>query len=302
MMVAGRMARIIASGALALLLSGCAPAYLSPLERDHPLVGRIWDTRAQTFVTRDALIQRAASARLVLLGEIHDNADHHRLQAEVLAALLKAGRTPVLAMEQFDLEHQSALDAARAQGVRDPERVADAGRFDRRSWIWPQYRPLVEIAVAANLPLLAANLSREDARAVVKTGRPAEGVPAASAEDRAALEKDIVDGHCGYRPPPNVLTGMVEAQRARDARMAGVLARADGKGAVLIAGVGHTRRERGAPAYLPVGLRPEVLSIAFLEVEAGRAEPAPEYAASYDLVWFTPRVDREDPCAAFRKR
>ena len=95
MRAATPLLRIVACAALALLLFGCAPAYLSPLERDHPLVGRNWDTRAQAFVTRDALIQRAAGARLVLLGEIHDNADHHRLQAEVLAALLKAGRTPV---------------------------------------------------------------------------------------------------------------------------------------------------------------------------------------------------------------
>ncbi|MBS0338131.1 MAG: ChaN family lipoprotein [Proteobacteria bacterium] len=252
------------------------------------------------FVTREALFERAAAARFVMLGEAHDNPDHHRLQAEVLAALRKAGRSPALAMEQFDREHQAALDAARARGVRDPERIADAGRFDRKGWNWPQYRPLVQEAVAASLPLLAANLSREDARALMKAGRPAAGLAPAPPALRASLEQDIVEGHCGHRPSASVLAGMVEAQRARDAQMAAVLAGTDARGAVLIAGAGHTRHDRGVPAYLPADLRRDVLAIGFLEVEAGRTEPRPEYADLYDLVWFTPRAEREDPCKNLR--
>jgi uncharacterized iron-regulated protein len=236
----------------------------------------------------------------VLLGEIHDNADHHRLQEDVLAAMLQAGRSPSLAMEQFDREHQAALDAVRAQGVRDPERVADAGRFDRKGWNWPLYRPLLSRALAAHLPVLAANVSREDARALVKAGAPAPGLALADPALRASLEQDIVDGHCGYRPPAPVLAGMVEAQRARDAQMAAVLAALDARGAVLIAGAGHARRDRGAPAYLPADARERTLAIAFVEVEAGETEPRAGYAALYDLVWFTPRAERPDPCKGFR--
>ncbi len=292
--------RCCVPGALALLLAACAPVYLSPLERDHPLVGRIWDTRAAAFVTPEDAIERATAARLVLLGEIHDNVDHHRLQERVLAAMLKAGRSPSIAMEQFDREHQPALDAARAQAVRDPERVADAGRFDRKGWNWPLYRPLVARALDANLPLLAANVSREEARAVVRSGHPAAGLAAAAPDLRAALEQDIVNGHCGYRPPSAMLAGMVEAQRARDAGMAAALARADARGAVLIAGAGHVRRDRGAPAYLPADLRDVALAIAFLEVEAGQPAPRPGFANQFDLVWFTPRAERPDPCKNFR--
>lgn len=288
--------------ALALLLAACAPVYVSPLERDHPLAGRIWDTRAAAFVTPEVAIERATAARLVLLGEIHDNVDHHRLQEQVLAAMLKAGRSPSIAMEQFDREHQPALDAARVQGVRDPERIADAGRFDRKGWNWPLYRPLVARALDANLPLLAANVSREEARAVVKSGQPAAGLAAAEPGLRASLELDIVNGHCGHRPPPALLAGMVEAQRARDAGIAAALARADARGAVLIAGAGHVRRDRGAPAYLPPDLRQASLAVAFLEVEAGQQAPRPELASQFDLVWFTPRAERPDPCKGFRFR
>ena len=282
-------------------LAGCAPAWLSPLEREHPLAGRILDARTGRYASRHDLLQRAAGARFVILGETHDNPDHHRLQAEVLAAMLRAGRAPALAMEQFDREHQAALDQALQRGERDPERIADAGRFNRKGWGWPFYRPLVALAAVNRLPVLAANLSREDARALMRSGRSADGLGPAPAPLRAALERDIVEGHCGRRPPETVLSGMIEAQRGRDALMASVMERAGNAGAVLIAGLGHARRDRGTPVHLSDEARGRLLVIAFIEVESGAADPVSyvrgDAAGSFDLVWFTPRAAREDPCA-----
>ena len=287
-------------GVAGVLLAACATAWLSPHERGHPLVGRIVDARTGGAVTRDELERRAAAARWVLLGEAHDNADHHRLQAEVVSALLRAGRAPALAMEQFDREHQLAMDTARSRGEKDPDRIADAGKFDRKGWRWPDYRPLVAIAATRGLPLLAANLSREDARALMKSGRPAPGLAPLAVEDNTLLERDIVEGHCGVRPPQALLGGMVEAQRARDAQMAVALLAAGPGGAALVAGAGHVRRDRGVPAYLPAEERSRTLVIAFLEVEAGVDAPAAGLGALYDLVWYTPRADRTDPCKDLR--
>jgi hypothetical protein len=42
------------------------------------------------------------------------------------------------------------------------------------------------------------------------------------------------------------------------------------------------------------------LSVAFREVQAGQREPDPQDSV-HDLLWFTPRLDDSDPCAAFRK-
>lgn len=269
-------------------------------EEPHPLYGRAWDMRSGREISFDAMLHRAVASRLVILGETHDNPEHHRLQARILAAMLQAGRSPALAMEQFNREDQAALDEARRRGERDPERIADAGRFDRKGWSWPGYRPLVELAVVNDLPIIAANLSREEARAMVRTGRRSEGLGPASAELRVALERDLVEGHCGMRPAPATLTGLIEAQRARDARMAAALERSGKRGAVLIAGAGHARRDRGVPLYLSTAEREQLLVIAFLEVDTDRNGPnayADEgLAASYDLVRFTQRAKREDPC------
>lgn len=282
-------------------LAGCAPVRIATLEREHPLAGRILDTRTARHLSSGELMRRAAAARFVILGETHDNPDHHRLQADVLAAMLRAGRAPALAMEQFDREHQGALDEAFRRGERDPERLADAGRFDRKGWRWPDYRPLVALAAANRLPILAANLSREDARAVVRSGRTADRLAPAPAALHAALGRDIVEGHCGRRPSATVLAGMIEAQRARDAQMAAIVEHAGEGGAVLVAGAGHARRDRGAPVYLPDSAREQLLVIAFIEVEPGRTDSGSystgDAAASYDLVWFTARAERENPCS-----
>jgi len=264
-------------------LAACAHA-----PKDHALSGKIWDPRAQTFVSADQMFQRAAQARHVILGEAHDNPDHHRLQLVVLRAL--AGQPRLLAMEQFDSEYQPAIDAARAAGA-DAEALADAGHFERKGWNWPLYRPLVQFALDHGWPLAAANLSRAEARAIVAD--PARsGLAAASPFVRLALERDIIEGHCGAAPEAKRLAGMVEAQRARDARMAQVMSAH--RYTVLIAGSGHAQRDRGVPLYLAAD---EVLSIAFVEVEAGNTRP-PDFlsAESYHYVWFTVRTARADPC------
>ena len=262
----------------------------------HPLEGRVWEVGTGRFVEPEEVLARADRARFVLLGEKHDNPEHHRLHLLVLRHLA-GSRAPALALEQFDREHQAALDAARAQPAADAERVADAARFDRASWKWDGYKPLVELALERGLPIVAANLSRAAAREIVRS--PARsGLAPAPAALRADIERDIATSHC-ERPPEPLLSGMVEAQRARDATMAASLTEHAGQGAVLVTGAGHARKDRGVPAYLEK--KTGVLTIAFTEVIDGSDDPA-RYAdpRSYDYLWFTRAAQRTDPCARGR--
>jgi uncharacterized iron-regulated protein len=275
--------------AACLALGGCSQTLL--LE-DHPLAGRIWDAHVGTFVSQADLLARLPAARHVILGETHDNPRHHELQRRVLDSLAPAGRR-TLAMEQFDSEYQHALDAATTRRA-NAEVLADAGRLDRKGWDWPRYKPLVEFALDHDWPIAAANLSRVEARRILADPSITGLAPAPPAL-RAALERDLVEGHCGSQPDTKRLAAMVETQRARDARMAAAL-----KGpSVLITGNGHARRDRGVPLYIKDG--GSVLSIAFMEVEDGKNEPHAYFdgfasAASFDYIWFTPRAVRRDPC------
>jgi uncharacterized iron-regulated protein len=259
----------------------------------HPLDGRIWDTRARAFISIEVAHDKAAQARYLLLGEKHDSEIHHSLQLEALQALDARGRKPALAMEQFDREHQAALAAAQAGSVKSAEAPADAGRLNRKGWKWPMYKALIAHAAERGWPLVAANLSHTEARNIAM-GKTLPTLPAAEPAQLAAMEAEIVRSHCGQRPPDERLAAIVAAQRARDTRMAEALDSVPGP-VVLIAGTGHVHRDRAVPRYLKDG--DAALSIAYVETAEDKPNPTAYDTAGFDLLWFTPRTERPDPCA-----
>ncbi|RYZ13649.1 MAG: hypothetical protein EON61_06510 [Alphaproteobacteria bacterium] len=233
-----------------------------------------------------------------LLGETHDNAEGHRLRAELLRQRIEAGWRPAIAMEQFDTGQQAALDAAMRE-------CADAGCVVARvapaqsGWSWDYYKPVIALALHYKLPLLAANLSRADASKVVKEGFAAALAPelvaryalqALPAPLLAAQEAEVRGGHCGMLPGP-MLAPMARAQIARDVMMAQTLRTHAARGVVLIAGNGHVRNDIAVPYWLQ---RDGLASRAegFLEPNAD--------ATGFDAVHRIPAATRPDPCAGFQ--
>ena len=257
-----------------------------------------------------ALAERLRSARYVLLGEIHDDAAHHRLRAALLSALLADGRPTWVVFEQMDRQHNAAVAAA----PRDTEAVVGAGQLDKKGWAWPLHRPLFEAALAGGATVVGGNLSRAEASDVVRGGvpqappelRPWLVAPAAGAtaptsvwtqEQDAELRHQVDEGHCGALPAA-MIPPMALAQRARDAALAlAMTAAPPGVRVVLIAGNGHVRRDIGVPHYLRATAADGIVSIGFLE----RRDDGQAVAdGAYDEVWFTAPVLRPDPCASFR--
>jgi len=308
---------------LALLAAaGCAARggvtlapWRAPLERAHPLTGRIWDVRAARFVDSAAVTQRLAAARYVLLGEKHDNPDHHQIQAALLRALLASGRRPAVAFEMLTADQAPALARHLAASPRDAAGLAEAVNWKRSGWPdFALYQPIVAAALDAGVPVVAGNLASATIRSVAR-GEPGAvplelntryGLdrPLAPAA-QARLTAEIRDAHCGHLPPARV-DSMVLAQRARDATLAdNLVSRADADGGVLIAGVGHVRADYGVPLYLAARAPgAPVVVVAPQEVREGATKPE-DYMAQFDgalpfdFVWFTPRMDYDDPCARF---
>jgi uncharacterized iron-regulated protein len=273
-------------------------AWKTTIDVSHPLVGKIWDTHAARFVEPDVVFGALAKADYAVLGEKHDNPDHHLLQARCLSAIVARGRRPTVAFEMIDLDQQPAVDAYFAQGGGAPGFGA-AVDWEKRGWpSYATYAPIVHIALAHHLSVTAANMPLAQVRAIVKGGLDTDTarrlhLDAPLPPDRAAeLREEMRTSHCGQLPE-SMLEPMALAQRARDATMAARM-RALPPPIVLIAGDGHARTDHAVPAQLR-----GALSVAFLEVDPAIREPKP---APYDYVWFTPRASGEDPCAAFAPR
>jgi len=302
-----------------LLLAACAGSvWQAPSGRNHPLAGTIWDVRAGRFVEPDAVAQRLVGARFAVLGEKHDNPDHHRLQAWLLERMIAAGRRPAVAFEMFTTDQAGVIAQQLRKAPADADALAEAIQWRQSGWPdWAMYRPVIATALGAGLRIVAANLPRPTVQAAGRRG--IEGLDgsfvARHALDRppapdveAAMVAEIQDSHCG-QAPASIVPRMVVIQRARDAQMADALLEVGpADGAVLIAGGGHARVDRGVPAHLrALDGSAAVVSVAFLEVRAGVTSP-PAYEEPlggdrlpFDYVWFTPAVDDEDPCVKHKE-
>jgi len=303
------------------LLGGCTAPSLWRAEhyRDHALAGRIWNVAEARFIERAELFAALVPAAFILLGETHDNPDHHLLQAEIITALADAGRRPALAFEMFDMSQAAALSAHLAQSPGDAAGIGAAVGWQKSGWpVWTLYQPIAEAGLRAGLELRAANMSRADARALAQAGlagtapelvqrlqldRP---LPAADAEN---LHLEIDAAHCGYANK-EMIEAMAYAQFARDAHLAREMSAAgEIDGAILIAGAGHARSDRAVPFHLRrMAPGRTIVSLAFLEVSAGE-DAAAAYAMPFggetlpfDYVWFTPRVDTRDACERFEEQ
>jgi uncharacterized iron-regulated protein len=307
-------------GYVACVLASCsATPWKSHLGRDHPLTGRIWDVSSDRFIERETLVERLAGADFVLLGERHDNPDHHMLQSEVLRSLIAVGRRPAVGFEMLGLDDASLVADHLAAAPNDAAGLGRAVNWNQRGWPdWTMYQPIAEAALQAELRIVATNLPLTIARKMSRDGPAAlesrvmrelgldEPLPESVF---TSIAVDIRDAHCGYAPEKS-LKAMVDVQRARDAQMAqSLIVAGDPGGAILVAGAGHVRNDYGIPVYLRQKTPDKrVISIAFVEVDKQKTEaqsyalPYPDGRLPFDYVWFTPRIDDEDPCEKFKSQ
>jgi uncharacterized iron-regulated protein len=267
----------VAAAFVALWMFGCARAAETSSEFQH---------------LSDAVLSRP----IVLLGEVHDNAEQHALRAQALRGLLESGARPALLMEQFDREHQHEIDRVLARPGVSVEDVIAAGAPDAASmqgWSWPLYRPYIALALQYRLPIVAVNVSRADTRRVVQEGLRALGFDDSIPEDIERVQTQaIVDGHCGMLDETQARR-LVGAQVARDQFMARALEKQASRGAILLAGNGHVRSDVGVARWLSASARSQSVSIGMLE----QGDPN---AAAYGIAVVTPVQARADPCEGMR--
>jgi uncharacterized iron-regulated protein len=312
MRAAGVAAGAVVSGIMLLGLGGCAG--LTEGAGGLP-AGRVYETTDGRLVPAAAVVAALAEADFVLLGERHGNPEHHRLQAELVRALQARWPQPApVAFEMMTTDQQLIIVEHRDASGNDAAGLGAALAWETSGWPdWTLYAPIAQAAFDADAEVVAANLPQDEVRAVFDAGAAAlsPALLRRTGLDRpfpqaleVALRRELLESHCGS-VPPEVVDGMFQVQRARDAMMADRLAAlaGDGRG-ILIAGAGHVRSDRGVPWYL-ARLRPDaiVASLTFVEADDPESAPPPRQGLPYDYVWFTEAVPRpEDPCAGLGER
>lgn len=290
----------------------------STLDRDHPLVGKIWSRVKAGTVTPAQLVDAIATAPYVLIGEVHDNGDHHKLQGWLISQMSTRGRRPAVIMEMIRKDKGEALKAYLEKGNATTDGLRRVLEWDKSGWpSWSIYEPIARAALDAGLVIAPGDAPRKEIRTIGRKGfkfiGPARAArltldkPLGPALEKALME-ELVESHCNLMPA-SALKPMNLVQRFRDATLADAMLSNDRRdGAILITGNGHARSDRAVPWYLS-RRAPAKTSITIVLVEADKEaktikdlaplSPSGEIAADY--VWVTPRAKREDQCEALRK-
>lgn len=272
------------------------PASIAPEGREHAELGQIIDLASGERISPEQLVERLARAPRVLVGEQHDNPNHHALQLWLSRELSARRPQGSVLMEMITPSQQARVEQVQAQ-TRAGQPPADtfAALAWQPGWDWGLYGALVRYELRQPYPLLSANLDRAEIMQIYQARPTLPGSASTAPAVQEKLQEDIRESHCGLLPDSQI-PAMLAVQQQRDRRMAERLAAAP-QPAMLLAGAFHVRKDLGVPLHLTdlgAGEGNAVLILA----EVGK-DPV---AGSADYVWYTAANVPEDHCAKLRKK
>ena len=271
-----------------LLLSACQHVRVPP-----PVSGEIRDLRSGQTLTAQELLARLAKPSRLIVGEQHDNRDHHQLQLWLLQALSEQRLQGSLLLEMLTPDQQVRVDHARHSSPL-PTDLPTALAW-QPGWDWNLYGPIVGFALTQPYPLLAANLDALEVRTVYAKPQTLSGSRSNAPMVKETLLAQISDSHCGLLPTSQ-MPAMLAVQQQRDRRMAGRLLAAPTP-SLLFAGAYHARKDVGVPIHVLDLGEPEAPTVLMLAEQGAEVTPA-----MADYVWYTPATPPQDYCAQMRKQ
>jgi uncharacterized iron-regulated protein len=214
---------------------------------------------------QDDVLKRLARHDVVLLGESHDEEEHHRWQLHTIAALFGYRPDMVLGFEMFPRRVQPVLDRW-SRGELDETAFLREVDWQQIWGVDPElYMPLFHFARMHRLPMLALNVDRDTNRRVAQRGlavpgseREGIGVPATASSSYRDRLFESFKTHQAEGAEPNAgseqFSRFVEAQIFWDRAMAEAIAGARRKAkqplVIGIMGNGHIEHGDGVARQL----------------------------------------------------
>jgi len=238
-------------------------------------VGDIYHLPSGIKVTQDQLDSVVADARIVYVGETHDNPAAHRVQLQVLKAVVARHPGQVsLGMEMFNPGQQAVLDRWVAGELDEKTFLKEVNWFSSWKMDFAYYAEILHYAREAKIPVIGLNAPRDLVKAVGMT-------PFAELDEATRAQLPTIDMndpyqkamtetiYAGHGQSKNMLDGFLRVQTLWDEAMAESIVRhLDEKGPdrrmVVLAGGNHVRFGFGIPrrvyrrlptSYLLVGSR-----------------------------------------------
>ncbi len=246
---------------------------------EKPVVGDIYHLPTGVKVTAEQMHAATKDARIVYVGETHDNPAAHRQQLQVLRAMAKRYPGQVsLGMETFNANQQETLDQWIAGELNEKEFLKKSNWFSNWRMDYAYYREILDFAREERIPVVGLNATREMVKKVGRTALDAldeetrKQLPEFDLEDpyQLAMAEAIYADHSSGKA---MLDGFLRIQTLWDETMAENIVRTmEDKGAehrmVVMAGGNHVRYGFGIPrrvyrrlptSYILIGSREIVI-------------------------------------------
>lgn len=316
---------------LATLVTGCATPPAPSLSQPMAV---IYQRSESTPRSRAQVFQLMGEAKVILLGEKHDNPHHHQLQKEILEQLLEAGKRPALGFETFS-QDQTGLLMNFTQGRASHFKPAAEDKqeeFLRRQlgWVhrqeWELYAPLLRLAKKYRLPVFGADLPVGTRVRLTRSGL-AEMYPFEKdglvdtgfrmEPYRQLMQQKLAVAHC-QTAEESLLERLYQTWLARNDAMAHAVVAAGeslrDQPVVVVLGAGHVEHDMGVMERIAFHKpRWRQLNLGMRELPADSPATYPEpvtvaghpFPSSHQILWFTPAVEsseEEDMCRHMPKK
>ncbi len=178
------------------VLSGCVkrptpPTWVSKILIMNQPIGEeeIFILPEGDKISFSQLIDDLSRTRVILMGETHDQVEHHRIEMKVLQGLLEKGKDVAVGMEMFERSQQPILDHW-SQGLLTEEEFLKEVNWDT-TWgmDYNLYKGILDEIKGQHLKVLGLNIERDLVRKVAHSG-----IGGLSLEDKEKLPKmDLTD-------------------------------------------------------------------------------------------------------------
>ena len=119
-------------------------------------------------VSLDQMIDDIKDSKVILVGEMHDEKNHHEMQLNVIKALHEKDIPLAIGLEMFPTESQGQLDRWNEGKMNE----SSFKSFYSKNWSveWHLYRDIFVYARDNHIPLIAINIPKQIVNKVMKQG------------------------------------------------------------------------------------------------------------------------------------
>jgi uncharacterized iron-regulated protein len=136
----------------------------------HFRIGRIIHSKTGKAISFDQLIDQVGTRRLIFIGEVHNNPEHHLIQVQILQALMSRYAPRTVAMEFFNKTQQPVLDQYMDGSTTETVFLKDVGWDKNWAYAYHFYRPLLLMTKEKGRKILAINAPNNIVKKVARTG------------------------------------------------------------------------------------------------------------------------------------